>query len=458
MENLNVRIEEAVRTGNFADIRNTLSFLPPSEIADVLINSPSDAQALMFRCLPRKLAASTFEYLPHEEQRELLKSLADKEVAEILNSMSDDDRTKLLEELPGAVTKKLLELLTAKEREVALKLLGYPKGSVGRLMTPHYIAVNPSWTVRKVLEYVRVNGRDSETLTMVYVIDDQGILIDEIRMRSFLLTPLDKTVADLMDNSFTSLAAADFQEDAVAAFRHADLPALPVTDSDGLLIGIVTSDDILDVAERIATEDAQKFGGLETLDLPYVKTPFLRLIRKRASWLIVLFLGEMLTATAMSYFDGEIEKAVVLALFVPLIISSGGNSGSQAATLIIRAMALKEITLKDWWYVMRREIFSGLTLGVILGIIGFVRIAVWQKLNFFNYTEHWFLVAATIFFSLIGIVMWGTISGSMIPFVLRRLGLDPATSSAPFVATLVDVTGLIIYFTVASIILSGTLL
>jgi len=233
---------------------------------------------------------------------------------------------------------------------------------------------------------------------------------------------------------------------------------LPVTNTDNLLLGVVTVDDVLDVAEQTDTAAIQKFGGLEELDYPYVKTPFFSLMRKRAGWLIVLFLGEMLTATAMGYFDKEISKAVVLALFVPLIISSGGNSGSQAATLIIRAMSLKELTIKDWWYVMRREILSGLLLGIMLGAIGLFRITIWQNLHWFDYGPHWLLVAITIFFSLIGIVMWGTLSGSMIPIVLKRFKIDPATSSAPLVATLVDVTGLVIYFTIAASILKGTLL
>jgi magnesium transporter len=248
------------------------------------------------------------------------------------------------------------------------------------------------------------------------------------------------------------------KEEAVLTFRQYDRSALPVITENSVLVGIVTADDIMDVAEEEATEDIQKFGGVEALDLPYVETPLLTLIRKRSVWLIVLFVGEMMTASAMGYFDKEIQKAVVLALFIPLVISSGGNSGSQAATLIIRAMALKELNLRDWWYVMRRELVSGLFLGVILGAIGFLRIIIWQQLGLFNYTEHFLLVAFTIFFTLIGIVMWGTLSGSMIPFLLKRLGLDPATSSAPFVATLVDVTGLLVYFTIAAIILRGTLL
>ena len=459
MKNLPEDIKTAVEKRDLAAVREKLATLPPTEIANLISDAlKMEEQAVMFRCLPRKLATQTFEYMPYSEQHELIKSLGNEEVAEILNQMADDDRTKLLEELPSEATKQVLELLSEDERQSASHLLGYPKRSVGRLMTPHYIAAHPSQTVAEILTYVREHGRDSETLTMVYVVNERGVLIDDIRMRLFLLAPLDDTVSDLMDNKFTALHAADSQEDAVPIFRKADLPALPVTDSEGVLIGIVTNDDILDVAERAATEDQQKFGGLEALDLPYVKTSIAQMIKKRASWLIILFLGEMMTATAMGYFDKEIEKAVVLALFVPLIISSGGNSGSQAATLIIRAMALKEITLKDWWYVMRRELISGLSLGAILGTIGFVRIAVWQELGLYDYTKNWALVGLTIFFSLIGIVMWGTISGSMIPFVLRRFGLDPATSSAPFVATLVDVTGLVIYFSIAAVILRGTLL
>ena len=233
---------------------------------------------------------------------------------------------------------------------------------------------------------------------------------------------------------------------------------LPVTNDDNVLLGVITVDDVLDIAEQKDTAAIQKFGGLEELDYPYVKTPFFSLLRKRAGWLVILFIGEMFTATAMAYFDKEIAKAVVLVLFVPLIISSGGNSGSQAATLIIRAMALKEISLKDWWYVMRREILSGLSLGVLLGTIGFLRITLWQNLHLYNYGQHWVLLGITIFFSLIGIIMWGTLSGSMIPIVLKRFKIDPATSSAPLVATLVDVTGLVIYFTIAAIILKGTII
>jgi len=277
-------------------------------------------------------------------------------------------------------------------------------------------------------------------------------------MREFLLRPLTTKVSEIRDENFAALKVNDSQEEALNVFRKYDRVALPVVDSNGVLVGIVTSDDMLDVAEEEATEDIQKLGGLEALDEPYTTIPFLRMVKKRATWLIVLFLGEMLTATAMQGYNGEIEKAAILAMFLPLIISSGGNSGSQATTLVIRAMALGELRLRDWWRVVRKELLSGFSLGLILGTIGFFRITLWQYLHIFDYGKYHWLIACTVGAALIGVVLWGTLSGAMLPFLLRRLGLDPATSSAPFVATLVDVTGLVIYFNVALFILRGTLL
>ena len=457
MSQLQSELQAAVRARDFTGLRESFKKLPPSEIANLICRIHTDDQALLFRVLPRDLASKTFEYLPRAEQEELIKSMGQEEVAAILNSMADDDRTTLLEELPGAVTKQLLALLSDEERASAVKLLGYPENSVGRLMTPHYIAVRPGWTVQEVLDHVRANGQDSETLNMVYVVDEAGMLVDDIRMRSFLLAPTNAHVSELMDNRYDALKAMDDHQTAVNLFRRTGLFALPVTDTDGVLIGIVTIDDVLEVAETEATRDIQKIGGSEALDEPYMEISFARMVRKRAGWLIILFLSEMLTATAMGFFEEEIARAVELALFVPLIISSGGNSGSQAATLVIRAMALGEVRLRDWWRVMRREVFSGLVLGGVLGVIGFLRITVWSAFTDI-YGEHWLLVALTIGISLVGIVLWGTLSGSMLPLLLRRVGLDPATSSAPFVATLVDVTGLIIYFSVAMLILRGTLL
>jgi magnesium transporter len=371
--------------------------------------------------------------------------------------MAPDDRTMFLEELPATATRQLLTLLSPAERAVASTLLGYPEGSIGRLMTPHYVSVREHWSIREVLDHIRAHGEDSETLNVVYVVDEHETLMDDIRIRELLLTPLDKRVAELMDRRFVALKAADDQQTAVAVFRRYDRTALPVTDSAGTLIGIVTIDDVLDVAEATATKDIHRIGGQEALDEPYMEIAFATMIRKRAGWLTALFLGEMLTATAMGAFEGEIAKAVVLAMFVPLIISSGGNSGSQASTLVIRALALGEVGLADWWRVMRREVLAGLALGCILGSIGFLRISLWSAFSDI-YGEHWLLIAFTVAFALVGIVLWGTVVGSLLPFLLRRLGFDPATSSAPFVATLVDVTGLLIYFTVAMIILRGTLL
>jgi magnesium transporter len=384
--------------------------------------------------------------------------MAHEQVVGILNEMAPDDRTALLEELPSEAARKLIRFLTPEERRVATALLGYPEDSVGRLMTPDFIAVKEDWTVQEVLDYIRSYGQDSETLNVIYVVDDHNKLVDDIRMREFLLKPLNSPVRDLMQKTFVALNVTDSQHDALNVFRKYDRTVLPVIDSTGVLLGIVTIDDMFDVAEQEATEDIQKLGGMEALDEPYTTIPFLRMLKKRATWLILLFLGEMLTATAMQGYNSEIEKAAILAMFLPLIISSGGNSGSQATTLVIRAMALGELRLVDWFRVVRKELLSGLALGLILGTIGFFRISLWQYLHIFDYGPYHWLVATTVGAALVGVVLWGTLSGAMLPFLLRRCGLDPAASSAPFVATLVDVTGLVIYFNVALLILRGTLL
>jgi magnesium transporter len=454
---LQPEIRSLIDARNFAALRELFSEWPPADIAEVITDFSEEEQVVVFRVLPHNLAADVFEYLEVEAQQTLLRGMAHEQVVGILNEMSPDDRTALLEELPSAAARQLIKLLTPEERNIAQALLGYPEDSVGRLMTPDLIAVHADWSVREVLEYVRENGQDSETLNVIYVVDDRGKLLDDIRIREFLLKPLETKVSDLMDENFVSLNATDSQEDALNIFRKYDRTALPVVDSGGVLVGLVTIDDMLDVAEEEATEDIQKFGGMEAVDEPYMRIPLLKMVRKRAGWLVVLFLGEMLTASAMGFYEGEIAKAVVLALFLPLIISSGGNSGSQASMLIIRAMALGEVTLRDWFHVMRKEIISGFLLGCILGTIGFMRVAIWSQFSNI-YGPHWLLVALTVGFSLIGVVLWGSLSGSMLPFILRRVGADPATSSAPFVATLVDVTGLIIYFSIALLIMRGAML
>jgi magnesium transporter len=452
-----VDLDALIESRDFNALREHTRNWRPGDLAELMEPLSAEKEAIVFRLLPREQAAKVFSYLPLERQEELLKAMAHKEVANILNAMSPDDRTSLLEELPARAIQRLLDLLSPQERSVASQLLGYDEDSVGRLMTPDFVRIRPQWTVARALSHVRRYGKDSETLSMVYVIDNKGKLIDDLRMRQILLAPPRARISDIMDSRFISLKAADHGEAAVEAFKDSDLNALPVTDKEGVLIGIVTVDDILDVAEEQATEDIQKIGGSEALDEPYMRIALPRLVWKRASWLIILFLSEMLTATAMGRFEDEIAKAVILSIFVPLVISSGGNSGSQASTLIIRAMALGEVHLRDWWRVMSREIMSGLSLGAVLGTIGFLRISTWA-LVFHSYGPYWPLLALTVGVALIGIVLWGTLAGSMLPFLLRRFGIDPATSSAPFVATLVDVSGLIIYFTVARFILRGTLL
>lgn len=450
-------LETLIEAHDFASLRELVANWRPGDIARLMEPLSAEKEAVIFRLLPRGQAAKVFSYLPHERQGELLKAMANKEVTRILNNMSDDDRTSLLEELPAAATQRLINLLSTEERMRASQLLGYKENTVGRLMSPHFVRVRSQWTVSYALDHIRRYGTDSETMSVLYVIDQSGKLIDELHIRQILLAKPKTRISELMDSRFISLKATDDREVAVEKFKDADLNALPVTDSEGVLIGIVTVDDILDVAEEEATEDIHKIGGSEALDEPYMKIAIPTMVKKRATWLVILFLSEMLTATAMGKFEDEIAKAVVLSIFVPLVISSGGNSGSQASTLIIRAMALGEVKLKDWWRVMRREFLSGLSLGAILGTIGFIRITLWATL-FHSYGPHWFLIALTVGIALIGIVLWGSLAGSMLPFALRRIGLDPAASSAPFVATLVDVSGLIIYFSVAAFILRGTLL
>ncbi len=450
-------LAERLVTSNLYKLKHLCATIQPEELAEFINDSKEIDFRKIFQVLDAEKAIKTFENLDYDKQMELLNSYSVDQVSSTLNQISPDDRTALFEKLPEETLQHYLSLLTDEERRTTKELLLYPEDSIGRLMTPDFISVKQDWSVQQVLDYIRKNGSNSETISNIYVTDSKGFLIDDIKVRDFLLAPVDKKVSDLMDNQFVNLNARDDQEVAIDIFKQTNRMALPVTDFNGLLIGIITIDDVVDVIEEEDTEDIQKFGGTEALDEPYLKVSLPKMIRKRAGWLVVLFLGEMLTASAMGYFNDELNKAVVLTLFVPLIISSGGNSGSQAATLIIRAMALGEVSWLNWWQVIRREVLSGLTLGSILAVIGFLRIAIWSTFTTI-YGPYWFLIALTVSFTLIGVVLWGTIAGSTIPMLLKRLGKDPAVSSAPFIATLVDVTGLIIYFTLAFLILRGTLL
>lgn len=429
----------------------------PVELADFIADQTTEQQLLIFNALSPEKAVLTFEYLPFFIQKLFLETFPLERSATLLNSLSPDDRTALLEELPPEFVSLVLKHLSPEERALSIRLLGYPKNSVGRLMTPDYMTVKINWTVQEVLDHIRKEGHDSETLNVVYAVSEDGILLEDFRIREFLLNPLDAFIKNLADHKFVALNVTDSSEIAIRQFRRYGRSALPVIDQKGVLLGIVTVDDIMELSVEEDTEDIQKGGGVAALREPYMTVPLMTLVQKRVGWLSVLFLGELFTASAMGHFEEEISKAVVLALFLPLIISSGGNAGSQASTLIVRAIALGEVTLRDWWQIMQKEIFSGLILGISLGALGFLRVAIWGS-AFTMYGEHWLLLAFTIMFSLIGIVLWGTLTGSMLPLILNRLGFDPATSSTPFVATLVDVTGVLIYFNIALIILHGTLL
>ncbi|GGF05472.1 magnesium transporter [Hymenobacter cavernae] len=451
-------ITSLIQEGEFFKLKEVLKEFEPAELVALIEEEAEREQLIIFRLLPLRLATEVFEYLNLDIQKHFIANLSQDKITDILNEMSPDDRTALLEFLPEDFVKEIIQTLSEPERKVTLELLGYPEYSVGRLMTPDYIAIRENWTVQQVLDYIRRHGGQSETLNVLYVTDMRGVLVDDLGIRDILLADPQTRVSELMDRRYVYLQTMQDQEEAIEVFRRNNRVALPVVGSEGVLFGIVTIDDILDIREEEDTEDIQKLGGSEALDEPYLTISLPKMIQKRAGWLVVLFLGEMLTATAMGFFEGEIEKAVVLALFVPLIISSGGNAGSQATSLIIRAMSLGELTVAEWWKVMRRELLSGLSLGGILGLVGFLRILAWQQTGFYDYGPHWLLVGFTVGFSLVGIVLWGSLSGSMLPLFLKKLGFDPATSSAPFVATLVDVTGLIIYFSVATLFLKGTLL
>lgn len=450
------QFEQVIATEDKLVIRD---FLNDQNIADVadLVTENEDYAAQIIANLSIHRAASTFKILDFHTQKQIVADLPSFKTAELLNELQADDRTDFLEDLPKEVLRELIKLLDPEERIITLSLLGYPEDSVGRLMNPDYVYVFEHNTVEEVFQIIRKYAKNSETIDVIYVINEQGQLIDDLRIKEFILAAPDKQVSELMDERVISLNVNDDQEYANQVFRMNNRVALPVVDDNNMLLGIITIDDILWVASEEFSEDMQKMGGTEALDEPYLEMPLFRLFRKRVGWMVILFIGEMLTASVMTHFEDEIAKAVILALFVPLIISSGGNSGSQASTLIIQAMAVGEIYVSDWWRILRREILSGLMIGSVLGLLGFVRVAVWQQFTDL-YGEHYIFIGLTVGVLLMGVVLWGTLSGSMLPLLLKRVGFDPAVSSAPFVATLVDVTGLIIYFSVAYMFLQGLLL
>lgn len=522
---LQADFEEIIASKQWDALRDAAAVLDAPDIAELIIDLPPEDEGVVFRVLPREKAAEVFANLPTDTQEELIRSLASEQSRTILETMSPDDRVRLLDEMPAEVTRRILESLTPAELAATRTIMNYPEGTAGRYMTPEYVAVRPDMNAEQAIAHIRSTGAGKETLSVVFIVDAKGQLIGDLRLGRLVLASPQTSVTQIDDHPLVHVPATADRKEMVETFEKYDRAVLPVTDAENHMLGIITADDVLDVAEEVVTEEIHKMGGQEALDEPYLNVGFWNMVRKRGGWLAILFLGEMLTATAMGYFEGEIERAAVVALFVPLIISSGGNSGSQGTSLIIRALAVRELKLKDWYRVFGRELRTGLALGLFLGAIGFARITAWQGLSqvpaigsFFQthsqtlpegaaqgsimlsddrtlkgtltlpegtilskgsvipptvslppelheapheptaYGKHWLLIGATVFFSLIGVVTWGSLAGSMLPFILRSVGFDPATSSAPFVATLVDVTGLVIYFLVAKIILTGTLL
>lgn len=438
-----------IEAGDVTQLKEYLDNLNISDVEDLIDELP-DYAPLILDTLSINRAVNVFRILDSPTQERIITKLPGRKISKIINGLPPDDRTSFFGELKDReLLHRLVSLLSPEDRREVFTLLSYPEDSIGRLMTPDFLAIDQTFTVEKALNYIRKNGKNSETIDVVYILGEGGKLIDDLPIRKLLISDPNTPIADLMDGRLIFLKAHDPVEEGIKIFKMNNRVALPVIDSNAMLLGIVTIDDILWAADEEYAEDMQRMGGTQALEEPYLDLPIHRLVKKRAGWLIVLFIGELLTASVMQYYEEQLAQIIVLTLFLPLMISSGGNSGSQASTLIIQAMATGEVKLKHWWRVFRREIISGLSLGAILGVIGLLRIYVWHFIFPDLYGDNWVLVGATVSLSLIGIVLWGSLIGSMLPFILRRLGADPATSSAPFVATIVDVTGLIIYLTIA---------
>jgi magnesium transporter len=452
--------------GDAADIDEPLTL---QDVRDSWLVYDEDDRLAAFHSLPRPEAEDLFLELASKDQAALVHALPVAERRSWLRLLAPDDAADLVQEIPADERAAFVALLDEVTQKDVGGLLAFAEDDAGGLMHPHYVRFRPDLSVDEAIAYLRKASRDRlGTAYYAYVLDAETRLLGVVSVRELFAAASGKTVRDVMRTEVVKADETMDQEALAGLFRRNRIMAVPIVDAEGRMKGIVTYDDIASVIEEEATEDIQKIGGTEALDAPYLRTPLFQMVRKRAGWLAALFVGELFTASAMSSYESDIKRATVLSLFIPLIISSGGNSGSQATTLVIRAMALGEVTLKDWWRVVKRELPSGLSLGAILAPIGAVRILLWQWLHITAgdssvvvdapYGPHYALVALTVGLSVVGVVTWGTIAGSMLPFLLRRLRLDPASASAPFVATLVDVSGLIIYFTIASLVLAGTLL
>jgi len=450
--------EELIEAKDWVALKEVLNDVPSADIAELLLELPGEIAIVVFRLLKKPIAADVFAELPTSKGVELLELFNKQQLSDVMGNLEPDEQVSILEELPGHLTQRVMNSINREDQKQLKKLLGYPEESVGRLMTPRYVKVKSDWTIKHSMKHIREYGETAETINVIYVVDDKERLIDDLRITHLILADQDKQIETLMDRSFEALSVNDDQEEAVKMLAKYDRVALPVVDSDGVLVGIVTADDIIDVAEEETTEDMQKMAGMDALDDYYSQTSIFDIVKKRLWWLLILFVGQILTAIAMGGYEEILQKVVALSFFVPLIISSGGNSGSQAATLVIRALATDDIKLEDWKKVFTREFTSGLMLGSLIGLMGFFTLIAWDLIGGQLLSMTVILTAAVVGLSLFAIVLFGNFTGAMLPFVLSKLNIDPAVSSAPFVATIVDVTGIIIYFSIAILLLSGTLL
>jgi magnesium transporter len=447
--------------GDPEELQEALGELRAPDIAEALKELPPEAAAKVMASLPFDLAVHVFDEPELTRHRcAIIQRIDPRKVGPLIEAMSSDQQADLFREVPPNERARLLATVSESTRATLRRLLKYPPETAGGIMTTEFVSVSADWTVGQALMLISEVGGRKETVYAIYIVDPTTqALVHVVSLRELLTAQREDNVLEVGRRRPPLTVTADIdREEAARLISKYNLLAIPVIDDERRMLGIVTVDDVIDALVEESTEDVQRFGGMEALDAPYMEIGFINMIRKRAGWLCALFLSEMLTATAMQRFQGEIEHAAVLAMFIPLVMSSGGNSGSQATSLVIRALALQELKLRDWWRIAVRELPTGLLLGAILGVIGFVRIVLWQNLHIFNYGPHYFLLAVTVGFALVGIVAFGSLAGSMLPFLLKRIGFDPASASAPFVATLVDVTGLVIYFSVAFLILHGTLL
>jgi len=454
---LKPEFDELIKSQEWLALKEVIADLPAVDIAELLEEIDDEMALLVFRLIKKSKASDVFSYLSMDKGIALIQQFNSAQVREIMTNLSPDDRAAFLEELPGNITQMIMNSMDPKDLNEVRQLLGYPEYSVGRIMTPKYVRVKSDWTVERSLNHIRKWGRRAETINVIYVVDEQERLIDDLILSQLIMAPPLQEISEIIDHNFVALNAFEDQENAVRALSKYDRVALPVVDSDGILVGIITADDMFDIAEEETTEDMQLMAGMTALDDDYSQTSIGEMVKKRLGWLIVLLVGQLLTATALNGYEQLLSSAVFLAAFIPMIISSGGNSGSQAATLIIRALSTQDISLRDWLLVMKREFLSGALLGLMVGISGFIVVLSWSLMKGEVITTTVWLTSATVGASLTAVILFGNMTGSMLPFVLSKMGLDPAVTSAPFVSTLGDVTGILIYFSIAMAIF-GTVL